>query len=347
MGSSTTVFPSESYLKCKDLRHGCYIFKISFLPKLGDFWIPVFGITWLFTILEPKVASSLSPSMRCLYPPSAVHKHELLNLLSPGKSWGSNQCPGSYTGACSVQTQSPKLLGAWLFTPAATQGAVSWGCFRHSTLIWIYFLAELFHHAQDKQIQPHTVTYSAPACMSVRIRLSAFLLFLTLYTGPKQDVWPAAGRYHPAIHPFHMVLSAWKLFWRLWRWRRFQEVLNADNRQEQWGLRNHREQKSWRTVDEKSQAATKRTCPSWDIFLERTEIPDCKQGSTCWGWTVPHWLYVLSGYLSNLLLVLWFLLAKHVLKACDFHIWHFPYTTASCTAIKACKAECDVIICLW
>lgn len=67
----------------------------------------------------------LSPSMRCLYPPSAVHKHELLNLLSPGKSWGSNQFLGSDTGACSVQTQSPKLLGAWLFTPAATQGAVS------------------------------------------------------------------------------------------------------------------------------------------------------------------------------------------------------------------------------
>lgn len=144
-----------------------------------------------------------------------------------------------------------------------------------------------------------------------------------------------------------MVLSAWKLFWRLWRWRRFQEVLNADNRQEQWRLINHWEQKSWRTVDEKSQTATKRACPSWDIFLERTEIPDCKQGSTCWGWTVPHWLHVLSGYLSNLLLILLFLLAKHVLKACDFHIWHFPYTTASCTAIKACKAECDVIICLW
>lgn len=125
--------------------------------------------------------------MRCLYPPSAMHKHELLNLLSPGKSWRSNQCLGSYTGVCSVQTQSPKLLGAWLLTPAATQGAGSWDCFTHSTFIWIYFPPELFHHAQDKQIRPHTVTYSAPACTSVRIRLSALpVVFNTLH-------WTKAG----------------------------------------------------------------------------------------------------------------------------------------------------------
>lgn len=45
--------------------------------------------------------------------------------------------------------------------------------FRHSTLLCISSPPELFHHAQDKRIRPHTVTYSAPACMSVRIQLSA------------------------------------------------------------------------------------------------------------------------------------------------------------------------------
>lgn len=117
--------------------------------------------------------------MRCLYPPFAVHKHELLNLLSPGKSWRSNKGPGSYTGVCKVQTQSPTLLGAWLLTPAATQGAGSSGFFWHSTFIWIYFPPELFHQTQDKQIRPPTVPYSTPACMSVRIRLSALPVYNT------------------------------------------------------------------------------------------------------------------------------------------------------------------------
>lgn len=117
--------------------------------------------------------------MRCLYPPFAVHKHELLNLLSPGKSRRSNKGPGSYTGVCKVQTQSPTLLGAWLLTPAATQGAGSSGFFWHSTFIWIYFPPELFHQTQDKQIRPPTVPYSTPACMSVRIRLSALPVYNT------------------------------------------------------------------------------------------------------------------------------------------------------------------------
>ena len=44
-----------------DLKFG-YHFKIRILPKLGDIWILVLGVTRLFTTLEIEAASAPSPT---------------------------------------------------------------------------------------------------------------------------------------------------------------------------------------------------------------------------------------------------------------------------------------------
>lgn len=234
-------------------------------------------------LLLPSLPT-VSPSMRCLYSPFAGHEHELLHLLSPDKSWRSNQCPGSHTGVCSAQTQSPTLLGAWLLTPAATEGAGSWDFFRHSPFIWINFPPELFHHAQDKWIRPYTVTHSAPACMSARIRLSTSpVVFNTSH-------WTTAGcvassrKVSPSFPslPYGAVsletlleaLKVKKVSRKCWM-----QIISSNS--ENWG--------SWAGELEHGRWAVtgsnrKENCPSWDIFLGTTEMPDCKQGSRGWGW---------------------------------------------------------------
>lgn len=205
------LFPSGSYLQYVELKCGCYLFKISFLPKLGG---NLDAAVWNhLTLHYSRTRSCFFPlsSMRCLYPPFAVHKHKLLNLLSPGKSWRSNKSPGSYTGVCKLRAPHCWEPGSSLQQP---HNVLVLRTFQPHFSEFIFLLS---------YVTKHRTSRSDPTRCHILLLLVSqsesgsqpCLYFLTLHTGPKQDVWSGAGRSHPAFHPLHMVLSAWKLFWRL------------------------------------------------------------------------------------------------------------------------------------
>lgn len=157
--------------------------------------------------------------MKCLYPPFAVHKHKLLNLLSPDKSWRSALDHTLGFARCKLRASHCWEPGSSLQQPHKVLPAQD----VLDTFIWIYLPPELFHQAQDQQIRPHTMPYSTPACVSVRIRLSALPVVFNTSHWTKAGCVISSRKVSPrAFHPLHLVLSAWKLFWRLGRWRRFQ-----------------------------------------------------------------------------------------------------------------------------
>lgn len=245
-----------------ELKCGCYLFKVSFLPKLGDFWIQLFGINWLFTILEPEASSSLSPNT------FSQHEVPVSSLCRAQKS-----APKPPLSRQVLEEQSVPWIIHWGLQCANSEPHTAGSLAPHSsshTRCWqlrspldtahlsefIFPLSYFTTHSTSRS-DPTLRQYSAPASMSVRIRLSALPAACNTSHWTKAGCVASSRKVSPSFPslPYGGV-SLETLLWRLWRWRRSQRSAECRQKQPQRGLRNHWEQKSWRVIDERPQAAT-------------------------------------------------------------------------------------------